>query len=478
MKKNQRGVTLIELIVSLGLMAAVSVSLMSLMDQWASETKVSVAASHMLQFVDASKKYIEDNSATIGASATATTPVVITADQLRTANLLPPGFSSSNGFGQHVCALVLRPTADTLKAMIVTQGGTAIDDVSLGLMSGLLKGGGGAIYSTSSNAFTGVQGSYSFTFGAFGNATASGQDCSGASGSVSLTPGHPVYALWQSGADAASSFLYRNQVPGRDDLNTMNTPLIMASVAVADASCTKPRSISMDSSGLLLTCTTDLLWKPQGSTYWKDPVNNIYELNAIACTSAISGQTRVVNVPTVGSGPRAYTCNGTSWRALAVDDAGNLVVPGALTVGGDATAGGRMSGNTIRPNLVAAENASCSGYQTGDIASTSAGLTLSCQSGVWKKAAGGGNFYAHEGAAPCPIYYPGNWSSYTPTSAGNLSVPLAPWGGQPWGSSKPSGATFQYGGSQGCGDPQYTLMCVNGMSVIIGGYAATNCGDG
>lgn len=79
----------------------------------------------------------------------------------------------------------------------------------------------------------------------------------------------------------------------------------------------------------------------------------------------------------------------SSWVPLTVDQNGNFSVPGTLTAQSVA-ASGRVSANTLRPTLVAVADTSCAGYQQGDLAQNAAGLTLSCQSGMWAKAQGGG----------------------------------------------------------------------------------------
>jgi len=64
------------------------------------------------------------------------------------------------------------------------------------------------------------------------------------------------------------------------------------------------------------------------------------------------------------------TCQANIWRANLSQ--GNL------------TADGRVSGNTLRPTLVATEGASCAAYQSGDQANSATGLILSCQFGTWR----------------------------------------------------------------------------------------------
>ncbi|ACT52146.1 shufflon system plasmid conjugative transfer pilus tip adhesin PilV [Methylovorus glucosotrophus] len=119
----------------------------------------------------------------------------------------------------------------------------------------------------------------------------------------------------------------------------------------------------------------NLTWQPQGSAYWKDPVSTKAALNTIPCDASTAWQTRIVQTPSVGTGPRAYTCNGSSWMPLAVDDSGNLTVTGTLSLG------------KALVNDVVTEGSACT--PNGLVARDSVGLILSCQSGIYKKGTGG-----------------------------------------------------------------------------------------
>src|SRR5690606_17564700 len=85
-------------------------------------------------------------------------------------------------------------------------------------------------------------------------------------------------------------------------------------------------------------------------------------------------ETRYVSTPSVGSGPRAYTCAlvGATygWQPLGIDDNGNLTVPGALGAGSLAVTGNTsLTGNlTVAAatilNTLAATQATISGATT------------------------------------------------------------------------------------------------------------------
>ena len=403
----QRGVTLIELLVALLIMSTVVVGTSRLVDQYLNDTTSAVTAQHMATVGQAAQSYIQDNYAAVSAVATAATPALIKVSTLTGAGYLTNGFSATNSHNQTVCVLVLEPTPGQLNALVVSEGGTAIDDLTLGGIASVIGAAGGGVYASDATNLRGAMGGWITPIGSFANANASGQRCDGSAGNVAITAGHPIMALWFNGGDVTAGFLYRDPVPGHPELNQMNTALDMNNNAINNAAtialntivvngavCTTNGVVARDANGAVMSCQGGT-WKSQGSAYWQDPVPNVGILPA--CNAAVAWQTRIVQVPTIGTGPRGYTCNGASWQALAVDDSGNLMIPGGLTVNGNTTLGdavtdtvsipgtatiNKLAGN-LEVTVTVTEGAACS--PNGRIARDGNGLLLSCQSGVWKR---------------------------------------------------------------------------------------------
>ena len=389
------------------------------------------AAQHATSVRDAAQKYIKDNYASLEAVATATTPATITIPMLQTTNYLPASFNAVNNFGQSYAIEVLQPTAGKLQSLIVTTGRGVIPELGLRRTAQIIGAQGGYISSTNPSVATGSYGGWSTPLpGNYG---------------VSPGAGHLAVALFFADSGTVSDYLYRNSVAGRPDLNTMNTPIIMSSVQTAGGACTTTGAIARDAGGAVLSCQANL-WKTQGSAYWQDPVANVATLNGTyPCTASIVWQTRIVQTPTVGTGPRAYTCDGFAWQPLGLDDNGNFTLPGGtlyaggaqstyggLTVqgskngwsginfkdstgansgtlmmsptysgffnaadnawrwyvdnNGNSIQSGTAQANMLQVNAVATVGAACS--PNGLIAKDSTGLILSCQSGSWQKASG------------------------------------------------------------------------------------------
>lgn len=375
----QRGITLLEMLIALVVLAAVSVGVTRLVSVAVDDTEISVIAAHTRSVGEATNAYIKDNYGVIAGVATATQPVLVRVADLVSTGYLSPGFSTYNAKGQAVCSLVLEPTAGKLAALVVADGGNAIDDLSLGQLAATIGGSGAGIYSDAPSVVRGAIGGFSFAVGAFANPNHLGQRCDGTGGSVLLGAGRPAMALWFADGAGNESTLYRNAVPGNPELNTMNTPILLGvgSVQVAEAACTPDGALARDASGAVLSCVSSV-WKKAGSSFWQDPVPNFASLPA--CDAMALNHTRVVRTPTTGVGPRGYTCDGAgTWRALAIDDSGNITVPGRANVN-------QLEGN-LQVTSVGVAGAACS--SVGRIAMSAAGDLLTCKGGVWTASGGG-----------------------------------------------------------------------------------------
>lgn len=370
-ERAQWGLTLLEMLISLSILATVVAGVTSLVQGVSDDTKASITALHTKTIGDEAGVYIKDNySALLGAS-TATTPALIRVSDLVSQGYLPAGYAATNPRGQSTCVLVLEPTTNKLTSLVLSEGGEIIDDLTLGQIASLIGGAGGGLYSTAPTTARGAMGNYSFAIGAFGNPNHLNQRCDGTAGNITVAAGHPVMALWFADGAAGAATLYRDSVPGQPGMNTMNTPILMGpgSQQTIGAACSTVGAIASSSTGAVLACESGV-WKQGGSAFWADPVATAAGMPG--CTAALLNQTRVVRNPSVGTGPRAFTCNGAgSWLPLAVDDFGNLAVAGTATMGG------------LALTTINAENTGCS--PNGRVGRNAAGDTLECSSGVWRR---------------------------------------------------------------------------------------------
>ena len=361
---RQGGVTLLELLLSLSILAGVVAAVSRFAADASEESRTNLTALHTRTVGQAASAYIKDNYAAITSVATASTPVLIRVPELISTGYLPAGYSATNPRQQATCVLVLEPIPNRLSGLLVTEGGDAIDDLTLGQVASLIGGAGGAIYSTEPGVVRGAMGGFNFAVGPYANANHVNGRCDGSAGNITLMPGHPVMALWYADAAQGASTLYRDQVPGNPSLNTMNTPILMGagSHQVVGTACSTSGAIASSASGAVLACENGE-WKPGGSAFWQDPVPTF--ANLPSCNAASLGHTRVVHTPAVGTERRAYTCDGGgTWVALGVDNNGNLTVPATVTA-----SRGRFSRDAIAPiadsTLALSENTGVTGRRAG-----------------------------------------------------------------------------------------------------------------
>jgi len=169
--------------------------------------------------IKAVEQYVQDNGPALASSATATTPVTISYAMLQSQGYIPAGFTSRNPFGQDWQAQVLQPAPGKLETLVTSTGGTAI----------------AAKYLSQIAAQMGAQGGYVPYAGQLGNAAMTPSVAVGAFGAWSKPmgnfsnpgSGHMAALLAFSGTQTSNGFLYRIAVPGRPDLNAMQTDLSM-----------------------------------------------------------------------------------------------------------------------------------------------------------------------------------------------------------------------------------------------------------
>lgn len=278
-RSHQAGLTLIEVILGLSILSMVTIGLNQLADRWADDTKNTVAASQVRTFGEAVKSYIKDNYAAVQAVATSTTPAIIDVPTLIAAQKLPTGYQRSNAYAQTTCALVLQPAANRLQGMVITEGGKTVGDPSLAAVASTVGGSGGGVYSTDTANIKGAVGGWQLAAATYDNlANNLGKKCDGTAGNVRVTVGHPMMALWFENGDVSSAFLARDAVPGRPELNQMNTPLVMSSVQTKGVACSPTGAIARDNTGGILSCKSGT-WQPAGQdtmcTFTGDDFNNL-----------------------------------------------------------------------------------------------------------------------------------------------------------------------------------------------------------
>ena len=319
--RRQRGMTLVEALAALAIASALLVGLARMIGDSIDEVKEQQAALQQAQVVTAAAKYIAANYSDLVASTGAGAVTAVTVAQLKTAGFLSSGFATTNPYQQSTCVLVLQPAAGKLDALVAGYGGTAIPDRAIASVAMMAGQGGGYISAAQPGTARGA--SWELATTAY-----QGVACAGTTalnGAAAHDGGHLVSSLFYDGPGQLSTdFLYRDAVPGRPQLNQMNTPLGFAGAALVTpgTACGGAAAIGIDgASRSVVTCGADGLW--QAASTWKAPVTNFEDLPTEGNTA---GDVRMVTALN-----RGFTYTGSAWVALAVDESGNLHVPGTVT---------------------------------------------------------------------------------------------------------------------------------------------------
>lgn len=325
----------------LGVLAAMVISMLSVggFVHWAKlgvqNVQTAAAASQLIVFDKAAAQYVQDNAATIASTATANTPVTITAAMLSSAGYLPQGFTALNPWRQLYEVQVLQPTSGQLQALVTGQGGAAVSDPKQLMQVAAQAAAGGGGYIPYNDQMGDASMSPSNAYGAFG-----------IWGPVSLADytnpgaGHLASLLAFGNTQTNNDYLYRVQVPGHPELNAMQTDLSMTDTGgtkhnISGADVISAQSMQALSGGSL---TTPSITTANGTVITWDQVPNggVLSLKGANGTwvhlQSVNGTFTLVN--------SALTAN-----LFTVDQSGNVVAAGSISAAGQIHATGTTSAN-------------------------------------------------------------------------------------------------------------------------------------
>lgn len=328
------GFSLIEVLAAIALGVVVYAGLHGVIDTALEDAKGQQAALQQGQLVSATRKYIAAHYASLTAQpagAVTTVPVSL----LRTLNFLSAGFADQNSYRQSSCLLIRHAGGGRLDVLVAGYGGQPIPDRIIAAAAMNAGQGGGYIDSRDTTRARGA--SWSLATTAY-----RGRTCGDGITVLSGGPadgGHLVSSIFHDGPGQLSTdFIYRDAVPGRPELNTMSTPLIMAGGALVTAggACGGSVALAVESTTRsIMVCGADGTWTNASS--WKDPVVNHAALQALSGTSGdvrVSGDTLRAYVYTANNNDPGWgTSNSDHWKPVVQDHAGNFYVPNDLEVG-------------------------------------------------------------------------------------------------------------------------------------------------
>lgn len=218
MKKQKHDGGFVAMSVGAGLLIVLMMASMAAryMGDYLKSREWQVVAMQTNRFTQAASSYVGRFYPTVLASATTTTPVVVTPGMLKNTGLLPASFSETNSYGQQYQALIVRnpQNQELLQGMVVSRGGHAMPFKALSQISKDITAGFGG-YIEDGQTATGAMRGWRIALSSYG---------------ASSGRGHLAVLLSTddlSGAREDGDRLYRFQVNGRPDLNKMHTAIDM-----------------------------------------------------------------------------------------------------------------------------------------------------------------------------------------------------------------------------------------------------------
>lgn len=412
-------------------------------------------AQQQTQLYNAAQAWISANLTTVEATATATTPMVISVATIAAANVgLPASFSATNPFGQTWVVEVLQPSSQNLQVLVTSTGGTALTDLQAAGIAANVGTSGGFIPQNDSGVYP------------VGAAQAWGNQANWhvlTAGYQGLSAGHPAALLAMNNGQVQNDALYRVAVPGQSQLNTMSTTLNMGANSITNAATvTANNVVTAAGNGVQIGSsyyygdTANSAIRQSGSLYIQNQagtaaaniaqVGNINSSGTVTAAAAqINGAANIAGNTTMGANTEIYNpgtqyieTGGGNLYLKPFNAAGQTVVGGGGGSGQLVTTGRVYPGEYLQLNALASPGGGCSpnGLQGAD----STGALNSCVSGVWVAA----------GAAAAGTVC--GWADFD--NAGD--------GGQGWANVTPCMGLIP--GEQGC-PPSYHLATTATISL-------------
>lgn len=314
-------------------------------------------AQQQKQVYAAAAQYIEQNAGTIQASATATSPVVITVPMLQAAGMNMTGVNATNPYGQTWQVQVLQPSSNNLQALVMAVGGDTLPDKVAAQIAKFVGQPGGFIATNDTGIYSGGSG-YAFgTYGGWQVSTANYQSVAG---------GHPAALLTVQAGQVSNNFLYRNAVPGQPQLNQMNTALGMAGNNINNVGALTGHTADLSRDGTAACCN------PNGATlYLSEATSSTGRKPTIQFHS--QGNAEGYIELSGANEPRRLNLKDNQGAGLGLNTTGQITAPSVATPNGmTITAGGAAFGSDGTNTLVRQNGDLYSQHNNGALASVHA----------------------------------------------------------------------------------------------------------
>ena len=281
-------------------------SMVGMQHQAFSDQVAKVAAGQLSTITNAALQYEYGYMASLSAPGSTHT---VTVAQLIADNYLTAGTSAVDPMGNTISVRFQADSSGNVSGYVNDQGAYRYPDVDAGAILLALGDRGGYVPEVPLPGQT--AGVIYGTAGTWQHPAPAG-----------ITPGSIDVEVEPNAAQQAddSRFLWRVPAPIPAD-NSMSTPLIMSAVEPPGGACGNTGAIAQDGTGALVSCQSGT-WTAVGGGHWRAPVATYA---ALPGSGNQNGDVRL----TLDT-DRAFAWNGGSWQALAVNQNGNLHVPGHL----------------------------------------------------------------------------------------------------------------------------------------------------
>ena len=300
-------------------------SMVGMQHQAFSDQVAQVEAGQLATITDAALQYEYGYMASLSAPGSTHTVSVQTLIQQ---GYLPPGTSAVDAMGDPISIQYQADSSGNVTGYVVAQGNYRYPDPDAGEILLDLGDRGGYVPKVP------IAGQVAGVIYGTGHTWQSPAP-------AGINPGSIDVKVESNAAQQAddSRFLWRVPAPTAAG-NTMDTPLILGAVETPGAACSNTGAIAQDGTGALVSCQGGT-WQSVGGGHWRAPVSTYAALPA---SGNQNGDVRL----TLDT-DRAFAWNGGSWVALAVNQNGNLHVPGYGVFGGEGQFGGNIGTSGYSP---------------------------------------------------------------------------------------------------------------------------------
>lgn len=339
-RRRQRGLTLIETAVALGVLALMMVSLGNITTEYQQAARSRATAIQLNQVTQAASQYVTSNFATVLAQTPVGGGVAYVAatgnnngtggmQSLQQAGMLPASFADRNPYGQQSYVLLRQPTAGRIEALVTTAGGQTIPDRQLGGIATATGASGGFVASSPVGGATAqtIQGAY----GGWRSTTTTWQGAP-----VAPTAGRVMSTLaFQNGA-LLQDFLYRHDV-GDPTANTMYT-----SINMNNNNLNGVNTLTAGSGTMAINMNTGSIANLGAISAAGGQLDVTGGLHATQAVTSGSDMTAANNVTATGGNVSATAGNLTAGNVNSAGSTGSVLVEKDVVAGGNGSVAGDL----------------------------------------------------------------------------------------------------------------------------------------